>query len=165
MAKKWLMPALLAVILIQLLVPVYMIAGKFDTLRNGEEFLFKVSPVDPYDAFRGRYVSLNARQEVSGYGKYGLIAVGEDGFAYVSEITEDKPASGVYVKSNGDYWFSLPIDRYYMDEKSAPRAEVITRQRESEREAYVAVRIKNGNLVVSGLFVDGLPIEEILRNE
>lgn len=162
--KKYLMPALIIVILIQLLTPVYMIADKYVVLKTGEEFKFKVYPVDPYDAFRGRYVSLNARQETGGPGKYGVISVDADGFAYISSISGDKPASGAYVKSGGRSWFSLPIDRYYMDEKLAPKAEALTRQRENGEETYVTVRVKNGELIVSGLFINGVAIEKILAS-
>jgi len=161
--KRLLMPLLIAVIVIQLCVPVYMIANKYGILKNGEEFKFRVSPVDPYDAFRGRYVSLFSRQEVSGQGKYGVIAVAADGFAYISFISDNKPASGVYIKSKGHNWFSLPIDRYYMDEKFAPKAEALARRREPGEEAYVTVRVRNGELIISGLFIDGVAIEDIIK--
>ena len=165
--KKWLMPALIAVIVIQLFTPIYMIANKYHILRTGEEFIFKVNPVDPYDAFRGRYVRLDAHQAVlaPGPGRYGVIAIDADGFAYISTITDNRPVSGVYVKSNSQSWFTLPIDRYYMEERLAPRAEVLTWQRALDEEAYVTVRVKNGELVVSGLFIDGVAIDDILRNE
>lgn len=161
--KKRLLPILIAVFIIQLFVPIYMIIGKYDTLRTGEEFKFKVSPVDPYDAFRGRYVSLNARQEVSGGGKYGIIAIDTDGYAYIETITDEKPKSGAYVKSSSRDWFTMPIERYYMDEKLAPKAESLTRQRDENKITYVTVRVKNGKLVISGLFIDGAAIEDIIN--
>ena len=163
--KKLLLPALIAVIFIQLSVPVYMIAGKYDTLRTGEEYRFIVYPADPYDAFRGRYVDLGARQDIYGDGKYGVIAVDSDGFAYIEAITDERPRAGAYVKSGSRNWFTIPIGRYYMDEKLAPRAETLTRQTDLDKSTYVTVRIKNGNLVVSGLFIDGEAIEDILNSE
>lgn len=163
--KKWLMPALTLVIAIQLITPIYMIANKYHILETGEEFKFRVSPVDPYDAFRGKYVSLNSRQDASGEGKYGAITVDADGFARIYQLSDHKPVSGAYVKSKRSYYFSLPIDRYYMDEKYAPRAETLTRRREAGKEAYVTVRVKNGELIISGLFIDGVSIEDIIRTE
>jgi len=165
--KKWLMPALIAVIVIQLFTPIYMIANKYHILRTGEEFIFRVNPVDPYDAFRGRYVRLNAQQAVraSNSGRYGVIAIDADGFAYISATTDNRPVSGVYVKSSSRSWFTLPIDRYYMEERLAPRAQALVGQREQGEEACVTVRIKNGELIISGLFIDGIAIEDILRNE
>lgn len=165
--KKYLLPALIAVIVLQLLAPVYMIAEKYDVLRTGQEYKFKVAPVDPYDAFRGRFVWIRYDQNKmpDTNGKYGVIEVGEDGFARIGKITEEKPTDAVYVKSRSKRWFSMPIDRYYMDEKFAPRAEELTRRRTPGKEAYVTVRIKNGKLVVSGLFVDGVAIEKIIERE
>ena len=161
--KKWLLPALIALIVIQLSAPLYMIANKYNVLKTGEEYKFIVNPVDPYDAFRGRYVSLNSRQDVRGSGKYGVITVGEDGFARISHITDKKPTSGEYVKSSDSSWFTLPIDRYYMDEKLAPMAEKLTRTSAPEEDAYVTVRVKNGELVISGLFISGVAIEDIIK--
>ena len=159
--KKWLMPALIAVIFIQLCVPVYMIANKYAVLKTGEEFKFRVSAVDPYDPFRGRYVAIAVQRASYAEGKYGVIEVGEDGFARISSTSDSKPIAGAYVKSGSSRMFLLPIDRYYMDEAFAPRAQALT-WREN---AYVTVRVKNGTLIVSGLFVDGVAIEEIIRNE
>ena len=162
--KKLLITALIIVFAVQWCVPVYAIAHKYNILRTGEEFKFIVRPIDPADAFRGRYVSLNVQQDIWDFGEYGTLAVGEDGYAFVSSVTDKKPSSGPYVKSGGSYWFRLPISRYYMEENLAPRAEILVRNR-GEKEAYVTVRVKNGELVISGLFVDGVAIEDILRGE
>lgn len=56
-------------------------------------------------------------------GRYGTIVVAADGFAKLEKVTEDKPTEGVYVKSKYRDNFVMPIDRYYMDEKMAPKAE------------------------------------------
>ena len=162
--KKWLIPALIAVIVVQLFVPVYMIANRYHTLQTGEEFRFRVNPVDPYDAFRGRYVRLRAPQDVRGQGRYGIITVDADGFAYISSISESRPSSGAYVRSSNSTRFTLPIERYYMEESLAPRAERLAMRREPGEEAYVTVRVKNGELVISGLYIDGAAIEDIIRN-
>ena len=163
--KKPLMTALIALIIIQLFVPISRIVNKYNILKTGTEFKFRVNPVDPYDAFRGRYVSLNAPQELRDKGKYGVIAIDTDGFANIISISDEKPASGHYVTSINRKWFSLPIDRYYMDEKFAPKAERLTQRRAPGAEAYVTARVKNGNLVVSGLYIDGAAIEDIIMNE
>jgi len=52
-----------------------------------------------------------------------------------------------------------------MEERLAPRAEVLTLHRAPDEEAYITARVKNGELVISGLFIDGVAIEDILRNE
>ena len=161
--KKMLIPALISIIFIQLFVPVYRTINKYHILKAGEELKFRVNPVDPYDAFRGRYVSIISRQEVRGNGKYGVVIVDADGFARIASLSDKKPASGVYIKSNDRKRFSLPISRYYMDEKLAPKAEKLTRQ--GGQEAYVTVRVKNGVLVISGLYINGIAIEDIIKLE
>ena len=170
MSKKYKLYALIAVIAVQLAVPIGMIANKYVILSTGKEFKFKVMPIDPYDPFRGRYVSLYVQLDEISWddrytGRYGLISTDNEGFAYISQITKDKPNTGEYIKSDSPKRFNIPIDRYYMDEKLAPQAEIITRtaSREKEKDAYVTVRVKNGALVVSGLYIDGVSIEDIIR--
>ncbi len=164
--NKFLMPALIIVIIVQLLVPASMIANKYDILKNGEEFKFQTRPVDPYDAFRGRYVWLGVENSIY-YGdgvKYGVINVDEDGFAKIVGTSDTRPADMPYVKSMDKNRFVLPIERYYMDEELAPEAERVTGWG-SELETYVTVRIKNGNTVISGLYVDGIEIEKYITED
>jgi uncharacterized membrane-anchored protein len=59
MKKNFKILALIILIAVQLSVPIYMIANKEYTLTYGKTFKFQTRPVDPYDAFRGKYVALN----------------------------------------------------------------------------------------------------------
>ena len=61
--------------------------------------------------------------------------------------------------------FQPPIDRYYMPEEKAPRAETLYRAHNfrGRADAYVIVAIKDGNPVVKNLYVGGKPVEEALR--
>ncbi len=169
--KKLILSALVILILAQILVPVYMIANKYDTLRSGIEYKFRVEPVDPYDAFRGRYLVISLtdinRASINGKGgakKYAVIKNNADGFADIDSFSDQKPDGVDFVKGKIQYGsFRLPIDRYYMDEKLAPKAETI--YRENRQEAYVTVRVKNGNVVVSGLFINGIAIEEYVKQQ
>ncbi len=164
--KKFLMPALISLIIVQLFIPTYMIANRYIILRTGQEYKFKVYPIDPYDAFRGRYVNLNVMGGIQGEGKYGVLNTDEKGYAFIEKISHEKPKNETYIKSNSSSsWFSMPIDRYYMDEKLAPQAEILTRPNGlSENEVYVTTKIKNGKLVVSGLFINGMAIEDYIKN-
>ncbi|HOD52465.1 MAG TPA: hypothetical protein PLM14_17660, partial [Candidatus Hydrogenedentes bacterium] len=56
-----------------------------------------------------------------------------------------------------------PFDRYYMEEAAAPEAERIYRERARNSMVYVTVRISRGTGVITGLFVDGRPVEEMIR--
>ena len=160
--KKTLLSVLIITILVQILIPAYMIWGKYDVLKNGEEVKIKVAPIDPYDAFRGRYVSLWYDDGLSyeqSQGKYGILEIDEDGFAMVKKVVKEQPKDQLYLTSENEDYFYIPLDRYYMEETLAPKAEEMISR---EKEAYVTIRIKGDKSVLSGLYIDGKPVEEIL---
>lgn len=160
--KKSLLSILIITIVIQIFVPSYMIWGKYNVLKTGEEVKLKVAPIDPYDAFRGRYVSLWYAIDLSSaqrYGKYGILEIDEDGFAVVKSVVKEKPEGKLYLTSKNEDYFYIPLDRYYMEETLAPKAEKML---SGEKEAYVTVRIKDDKSVISGLYIEGKPAEEVL---
>lgn len=160
--KKTLLSVLIITIFVQILIPTYMIWGKYDVLKNGEEVKIKVAPIDPYDAFRGRYVSLWYDDDLSyeqSQGKYGILEIDEDGFAMVKKVVKEQPKDQLYLTSENEDYFYIPLDRYYMEETLAPKAEEMI---SGEKEAYVTIRIKGDKSVLSGLYIDGKPVEEIL---
>ena len=160
--KKTLLSLLIVTALAQLFVPAYMIWDRYDVLRTGEEIKIKVEPFDPYDAFRGRYVSLDMAETLpfdQRDGKYGIFKVNEDGFAVLDRVSKEKPDGELYLVSESDNYFYFPLNRYYMEETLAPLAE---EKLSGEKEAYVTVRIKGDKSVLSGLYIDGKPAEELL---
>ena len=162
--KKFFLPLLIVTVIAQISVPVYQIADKYHVLKNGEEVKIKVAPIDPYDAFRGRYVSLWYDIDIDyehRQGRYGILETDADGFATVKKVVSDKPESGLYIKSRDEDYFNIPLDRYYMEETLAPEAE---KQLSGEAEAYVTVRIKEDKAVVSGLYINGIRAEELLKH-
>jgi uncharacterized membrane-anchored protein len=167
----------------QLAVPLWSIVDHERTIKSGEEFLFLAAPVDPYDAFRGRYVRVNLDDPSvyfedgasleRGQDVYVTIAHGEDGLTEFLEVFLDPPTDGmtyIKVECNG-FWespenvrLSIPIDRYYMEETLAPEAERAygSASRDEETQATVSLRIYKGKSVLTGLFIDGIRIEEHL---
>ena len=170
-------------VLLQIAAPVSLIVQRESVLKQGTPFRFKTAPVDPYDAFRGRYVALkveaNTAPKPQGldvkYGQkvYAQLAVDEHGFAKVARITTQKPQGSTYVTATvsspvrDGVALDLPIDRYYMEEKSAPRAEQAYREHSGRevQDAYVVVRIKDGFAVIEGLYVGGRRIEEVVKQK
>ena len=160
--KKTLFSVLIITILVQIFIPAYMIWGKYDVLKNGEEVKIKVAPIDPYDVFRGRYVSLWYDNDLSyeqRQGKYGILEIDEEGFATVKKVEKEQPKDELYLTSQNEDYFYIPLDRYYMEETLAPKAEEMI---SGEKEAYVTIRIKGDKSVLSGLYIDGKPVEKIL---
>lgn len=183
MRKNLIIGLFVGLMVTQIVVPVSMICKRESTLKNGMLFKFKTAPVDPYDAFRGRYVALrvevNTVSKPEGmnlkYGQkvYAQLEADENGLAQVSKISLQKPIDSAYLTASAtvtypasnDVRLNLPIDRYYMEEKAAPRAEQVYRERNSrgKKDAYVAVRIKDGFAVIEGLYIDGQRIEDLLK--
>lgn len=56
--RRWLVPAAIAVAVAQIGFLASMIAGRAAILRNGQEIVLEVRPVDPRDLLRGDYVIL-----------------------------------------------------------------------------------------------------------
>jgi uncharacterized membrane-anchored protein len=167
--------------LIQVITPLSMVLKRESVLKNGEQFKFKTAPVDPYDAFRGRYVALRIEEDKVTSPKgirlrydqrvYAHITVDEQGFAKFSTVTTSRPYGVPYIQakvrrvSGGNVYLDLPIDRYYMEEKAAPAAERAYREhsREDSKDAYVTVRIESGFAVLEELYVGGKPILEFIK--
>jgi uncharacterized membrane-anchored protein len=160
-----------------------MITKRESILKNGMQFKFKTAPFDPYDAFRGRYVALQIEENYvltpkeielkSDQTVYALIDTDDKGFAKFTNVTINKPLSGSYIQTKVHYisgektYLDLPLDRYYMEEKSAPLAEKLY-QRHSQhdkQDACVTVRVKNGFMVIENLYVGGQRIEDAVRQE
>ncbi len=167
--------------ILQIFTPVSMIAKRESVLKSGEQFKFKTAPFDPYDAFRGRYVALRVEEDwvelakgmklSNGQAVYALIEVAEQGFAKFSNVNITRPVNIPYIQAKvryiagGKVYLDLPIDRYYMEEKAAPKAERIYRQyaQRDKQDAYIIVKVKNGLAVIESLHVGGQRIEEAVR--
>jgi len=170
-------------VLAQIIVPFSMIARREAILKTGEQFRFKTEPVDPYDAFRGRYVALKLEAEKvpqpSGLNLkydqkvYAQITIDEEGFARFSALSIERPHHASYIEaklgyySGKDVFLRLPIDRYYMEEKSAPLAEKIYREhsQSDKKDAYIIVRVKDGLAVIEGLYIEGKRIEDLVKEK
>jgi len=175
---------LIAVGLVQLAVPGWMIFQQEQTLRLGQEYKFETEPVDPYDLFRGRYVALRfkaaevGKKESLGLAQetkvYVVVKPNEAGFAEVDQVSKT-PIQGDNVfrvtawNRNFDKKLILnfPFERYYMEESLAPKAEAAYRaanRRASSQKAWAVVRIRHGNAALADLFIEGQPIRDYLRD-
>lgn len=181
--KKIYLFTLVLVILIQLAVPFSMIQGHETVLREGELYRFKTQPIDPADPFQGRFVWLgiekdyvevaeDAVDELTVGALYAEISVDEEGYAYFSNATHEKPTTDSYLRTrtHGRYFFTppetnlshvtlkIPFDRYYMEESKAPRAEVLARDASAAGDCWVEVRIFKGKAVIEDVLVEGVPM-------
>jgi uncharacterized membrane-anchored protein len=179
--KNKLITGLLLLALVQIYVPLSMIIKRENVLKSGEQFKFRTVPVDPFDAFRGRYVALRiegdhvtkqgAQDFEKGRSVYAIIEVDDQGFARFDSITLSRPIGKAYIAaktgypSGGKVYLELPFDRYYMEEKAAPAAEAAYRQhsQQGKLDAYIVVRVKDGFAVIESLYVGGQRIEDAVK--
>lgn len=167
--------------IIQLSVPLYMIWHWEDVLRNGRQYNWVTAPVDPYDVLRGRYVDLRFKEMKvavsdgtklsSGQTVYALLSEDQNGYAFISGISNTRPEDNAYVKVkvthiNNDNvaHFILPFKRYYMQEYLAPAAENAY-LKNAGKEGRVSVRVKDGYGVLEELYIADKTIYEYLRTE
>ena len=164
-------------ILILFAIPIYTIIANNTTLKDGTEYLFKVEAFDPYDMFRGNYLNIDFKEnsvyvnlldEYNIYREecYVTIGIGPDGFAYFNSLslTEPKNTSN-YFKTTGyyrsyakEYIIDTPT-RYYMNENKSLNAEQT--YRDNIDNTYVKVRVKNGKMVIVGVYVNNVLIDSI----
>ena len=169
----------------QWFIPGAMMYQKEETLSKGTAYKFKTRPIDPYDPFRGKYVTLNYDMEqyfqakdttISGQGVpvYVYIDEGVDGYAvatHVSETPLDIPQDFIEAQlkhaHKGQGRIDLPFDRFYMEESKAYEAEKAVREASWRRSdslapvCYAQVYVKDGEAVINDLFIDDRSIIEI----
>jgi len=157
------------------------------TLRTGKPYKFRTRPVDPYDAFRGRYVALAFEQcELPWEGEvpresfvdswYAVLSEDANGFAKVLRLTPVRPEGGDFLRvkttsmtispdKSNFVRYSFSFDRFYMEERKAPKVERIYRDNNrwggTNRTTYAVVRVRNGVGVIEDLFVGDKPIREL----
>jgi len=179
---------------VQVGVIVFQIMSYERILKEGEVFYLKVSPLDPYDPFRGRYVTLRfdtatkaplAKGEaMEVLPKAYAIFEHSDQNDSIKEIRFTKPHSGNFLevtvnvlkqKGRLEYkntkmdpsdtvYFSLPFDRFYMREALAPKAEKVLRQN-SGITVKAKLRILEGKGVIEDLMVADTPLSQFVLNK
>jgi len=181
--KKILLVLFILVAIVQISFSASMIINREITLKSGKQFKFRTAPVDPYDAFRGRYVALDLEEEdrkvpvsededyTLSQTVYAIIKEDEEGFARIKTIQTERPDHDNYIKtwiymlSKNTVSLRIPFNRFYMDEFEAPRAEEAYRKssRRGDSETYITVRVKSGSGVIEGLYIDNKHIREYIH--
>ena len=175
--------------LVYLWFPFNMIQGVQKVLKEGTVYRFKSIPVDPYDAFRGRYVTLRIGKRVFSVAHakekfnrqqtvYLTIKIDENGFADFENVFTKIPEGQDYIKTTVAYvapnsvTIQLPenMKQYFINEKLAPLAEKtyreLTRNNRTQTDSinvYLDVRVLDGTVVIDELYLKGKPIVEYLR--
>ena len=143
--------------LILLAVPGYIIHNYYTVLSTGEAYKIEVGAYDPYDPFRGRYVAIRPLLSELRWGAENIQLIkNTDGFVVGVWENGDRTAAG--------YVDKFVLERYYLNEKTAPIVE--ERQRRAIEESdlmYVVIRVKNGGFVIEGLYINGVAAEDYVK--
>ncbi|MGL5514593.1 MAG: GDYXXLXY domain-containing protein, partial [Sporomusa sp.] len=166
--KALLLALFIGVAILQAAMPLYMAWRWENILQTGRQFYWQTAPIDPYDAFKGRYVALRFKENTapildntdiaSDRMVYAVIAENDAGQAYISGVTANRPTQGAYVKVkayrtvNDTANVILPFTRYYLPEDMAPAAEAAYRDN-AGKTGVATVRIKDGYGVVEQLYI------------
>jgi len=161
--------------------PLYTIIKSELALNSGAEYKFLVRPADPYDPFRGRYVTLRYENNMATATEVlkkneladGLLFVDKEGFAYVKELSKYKTALYsnlvVTVRITGDIskignaHFEFLNNKLFMNEKIAPKVDRVMRAYRGK--IYVKASVKNGDMILKGLYFDGVEASEYVKKE
>jgi uncharacterized membrane-anchored protein len=160
----------------QLAVPGSLIWKRENTLRQGSVWKFRTAPVDPVDAFRGRYVALHFDAEIqeisppadasSGDAVFVTLKQNAEGFAEIDQVSSTKPDRDDFLAAQlyGNK-ITLPFDKYWVTERDAPAAEIAYQNlsRHGNQNAYVSVRIFRGDAAIEQLYLDNQPLGDYLR--
>ncbi len=174
---------------VQLAVPFGQIRKYEDILTTGAVYKLRTAPVDPYDAFRGRYVALNYAGTEAPLRKgerlenrstaYVALRRDGNGFAQFVELSGEPPLEGDYLRVQ--YFsmnaigedvpsFRLPYDKFFMEEAQAPQAEAayrkhVKRSGDKDSGTYVVMRVKAGRGVIEELYIGNKPVRDMLKKE
>ncbi|QJW45624.1 GDYXXLXY domain-containing protein [bacterium BFN5] len=174
---KCLLVLFLAISLAQIAAPLYMAWHWENILLTGQTFYWQTAPVDPYDAFKGRYIDLRFKEMSApsldstefNYGQtaYALLGVNQEGQAYIRGIAHLQPAETPFIRVKINYiqdnqvHVELPFRRYYLPENQATAAETAY-QKKAGQTAVAAVRLKDGYGVIEQLYIDNKTLTDYL---
>lgn len=156
-----------------------MIFDKEDVISMGHEYKFRTQPIDPYDPFRGKYVTLNF--DANSYTVsdttvtwerdddiYVSLTKDSAGFAIIKTVSKMPPVGeDDYVLARVEYTYDGMIsivytfNRFYMEESKAEDAEKQYRSANmfnSEKEAYAVVSVKKGESALKDVMIDGVSL-------
>jgi uncharacterized membrane-anchored protein len=168
---------------IQIAVPLFLIVKEELILKSGNIYKFEIAPMDPYDPFRGRYVSIRVK-DFSAPKEAGVDFSPNESvfarlerdpadFARVASVSRGRPDKGDFILVKVRYcstdrvFLVFPLDKFFMSESDAPRVDAamlrLSRSPGPRLPDYVTVKVKNGSGVLEDLFIEDKPFKEWLK--
>lgn len=187
--KVLLLIAFIAMVGIQLYFPARMIWGSEQAIKTGKEFKFKVRAKDPYDPFRGKYVTLNFFGTSSVFEEneklekgdevFATFKIDQNGYAVLDSIYINKPQNtDTFLKTSINSKVSipnnkmrvsiaLPFEKYFLEEGKAYAVEQAYNDalRQNKKGNYAVVYLHKGNAVMNALFIANRPAETYTESD
>ncbi|WP_372728384.1 GDYXXLXY domain-containing protein [Nocardioides sp.] len=125
-------------VLVMLVLVGVAVAGQLSARLTGDEYTFRVAPVDPIDPFRGAYVELaypdlqelerwEASDDVDIEGARGelFVTLREEGGVWVADdYTRERPDTGPYLACNDRDWrIRCGIESWFLPQAKAQAAQ------------------------------------------
>lgn len=184
--KKFLIILFVFMCVAQWLVPAKMIYDSEVVVTGGVVYKFITQPVDPSDPFRGKYITLSfdantivlrdSGDWVAGEEAFVLFEEDSLGFATPVSISRNEPDAPSFLKTTVNYVenysdspytvnFTLPFDRFYLEESKASQAEQAywQAQRDTAQVAYGVVRIGKGQAVLTDVMINDQSIVDVVK--
>ena len=173
------------VIVAQWFIPLQMITEQEDILNTGKLYKFKTAPVDPYDAFRGKYIYLNytnnevkvTNDEKFAYDDDVFVQLKDSsGYALIQSVSKKEPSTDDYVKAKISYsntnnfrktiGVEYSFNRYYMNENKAESAETSYNEanRIPNQKTYALVAVKKGKAVIKDVIINNTSVQVLAKN-
>lgn len=153
MFKKLTFPILILAIILQLLLPVGMIGYSIKTgndVKNlGTEYKLSVEVSWAEDDTVYLYPKYLFR-----YMQYAIISVDEDGKAYFSDYSGERPENGDYIRTDENTRRLLESIKIDYDNPSYVYL---------NKEGYLLVKVYNGNILPLELYIEDTPADDWLR--
>lgn len=173
------------IVLVQIFIPARMIYKNEMVIKQGTEYKFRVAPIDPYDPYRGKYITMSFMEGQTtvpdenkwSYGDevYVELEEDEDGFAKIRHLTKSIPDDNEdFVKAkvrrswttdSNNVIVDYPFKRFYLNESKALPAEKLYREtlRDTSQVIYALVSIRDGEGVLKDVMVNGIPIKTVVE--
>ena len=139
--------------------PGFLIYDYNNILATGETYKIKVSAYDPYDPFRGRYVQIRPDIRELRWGIHPVIILEKDAQDFVVSAYSVNNSNAPGAVRN------FKLERYYLNEKTAPKIEerLLWRNIEQDDLIYVTIKVKNGRFAVEGMYINNIAVEDYVR--
>jgi uncharacterized membrane-anchored protein len=153
------------VVVLQVLFLLLILFSHYSVVLTGEEITLKSRPIDPYDIFRGAYVTLSYEEESIPEGMLSANELSNGDLLYVTfkrkgevhivdQVLQSPPKQKLFLTArylythSGFHHVDYQLDRYYTNEKEALDLEKQARER-----LLIHVIVKSGRGIVRGITV------------